>query len=198
MSNNTSHKGQIQVVEGSAVGEFHVISKFSYNTVFDVEYLGECKTSTQDNENNHYIQKFIYDPVFNLTRIMIATNRVTVGCTEVSVQILNNQQILVTAHNGDFDEVEDFMSKNTYSKKADSISTGFFLDTGTQKFQGLISEKISSNQVRVILQNEQMFVNQNNVLIPEQNMFLTLNGENKPYEKRRWTNRTRYFYERLT
>lgn len=191
------HKGQLQVVEGSAVGEFHVVPKFSYNATLQVEYLAEAKVGLADHVNGHYIQKFIYDATLNLKRILTASNRATAGCSEVSVTPINQTQIKITAHNGDFNEAERSIvgggSRNKNEQKLTTIS----LKTGTQEIVGQII-KVSDDGLEVTVERSgetPIIVAENNVSISETDLLLTFNGLHKPYEKRRWTNRKRYFYD---
>lgn len=190
------HKGQLQTVEGSAVGEFHVVPKFAYNATLQVEYLGEAKVGLSDRVNGHYIQKFIYDSTLNLKRILIATNKATAGCTEVTVAPLAPNKVRLTAHNGDFGECERPTKGGTAKKKPSELTT-LNLNTGTQTIVGRVIEiNTDASEVVVELNNEDGgLTNENNTIISETSLFLLFNSENKPYEKRRWTNRKRYFYD---
>ena len=191
------HKGQLQTVEGSAVGEFHVVPKFDYNCYQLLEYLGEAKIGIPDGVNSHYIQKFVYDSTLNLRRILIATNRATAGCTDVTVEAIGSKgKALVRANNGDFKEAETPIKGGGGMKKENELTT-LTLDTGTQTIVGRIIEiSEDGSEVKVNLNDqEQVVVGEANVAIDENDLTLLFNSDNKPYEKRRWTNRKRYFYE---
>jgi len=193
------HKGQLQTVEGSAVGEFHVVPKFSYNATLQVEYLAEAKVGIPDRVNGHYIQKFVYDATLNLRRILIATNRATAGCTEVSVQPVSTAgKARITAHNGDFQEVEHPTKGGGTRKKPNELTT-LKLDTGSQVIEGKVVEVNDvGDEVIVDLINEtQVVTSESNTIISESDLTLLFNSDHKPYEKRRWTNRERYFYDTL-
>lgn len=193
---DTVHKGQKQVVEGSAVGDYHVIPKFAYNSFQQVEYIGEAKVGVADSVNRHYIQKMIYDCVGNLERILIAVNIATAGCTEVSVVPISDYKVKIIAHNGDFAEVEYPHRVGSVQKKPSEL-TGFRLNTGTQVIEGRIIE-INDDATEIIVErniDNPVIVVENNTIINESDLLLTFNSDNKPYEKRRWTNRTRYIYE---
>lgn len=192
------HKGQLQTVEGSAVGEFHVVPKFAYNATLQVEYLGEAKVGLPDGVNGHYIQKFVYDATLNLRRILTATNRATAGCTEVSIVPIGQDQARITAHNGDFKEVE-YPSKGGGQPKKENELTTLTIKTDNNEFSGrVIKVNDVGDEVVVRLNDSSITVSaENNVNIPELNLTLLFNSDNKPYEKRRWTNRQRYFYDTL-
>jgi len=192
------HKSQLQVVEGSAVGEFHVIPKFDYNSSMLLEYLGEAKITAADNTNNHYIQKFIYDSVCNVSRILIATNQASAGCTDVTVEILSKKKVKIVANNGDFKEVE-IPTIGGGKLKDKQQATTVNLTTPTQSFVGKAC-KVSSDgsEVEIELNTEDStLIGETNTVIDEFDLMLQFNSNNKPYEKRRWTNRKRYIYATL-
>jgi len=193
------HKGQLQTVEGSAVGEFHVVPKFSYNATLQVEYLGEAKVGLPDGVNGHYIQKFVYDATLNLRRILIATNRATAGCTDVTVQPIGAAgKAQITANNGDFKEVEH-PTRGGGGRKKNSELTTLELNTGSQVIKGkVIDVNDAGDQVVVELIDEtQVVLSESDIIISETSLNLLFNSDHKPYEKRRWTNRERYYYDTL-
>lgn len=190
------HKGQKQVVEGSAVGEYHVIPKFAYNCLQLVEYIGEAKVGKPDNANAHYIQKLEYDHIGNLERILIAQNIATAGCTEVSVIPISEYKVRIIAHNGDFSEAE-YPKEGGGTKKKPNLLTKIKLDTGSQVVEGKIIEIVNDNATEIIVEKntDAALVTENNVAINETDLLLTFNSDNKPYEKRKWTHRERYQYK---
>jgi len=190
------YKGQKQIVEGSAIGDFHVIPKFSYNSLQLIEYIGEAKVGLPDTANAHYIQKFIYDAVGNLKRVMIAVNLATAGCTEVSVIPINSHNVRLIAHNGDFTDAEH-PKEGGGKLKADKDLTLIRLNTGTQQIEGRVIE-INDEATEVVIRRNvdtPTITTENNTIIEENKLILTLNSTNKPYEKRRWVNRKRYIYK---
>lgn len=194
---NKQHKGQIQTVEGSPTGEFHVVPKMAYNCYQLLEYLGEAKVGEPDGVNSHYIQKFVYDSTLNLRRILIATNRATAGCTDVTIQSIGaSGKARITANNGDFKEAEHPTVGGGALKKPNELTT-LTIKTPSQEFQGKIIEvNEAGDQVIVeLLEETQVVTNENDVSINETDLTLLFNSNHKPYEKRKWTNRERYFYD---
>lgn len=192
------HKGQLQTVEGSSVGEFHVVPKFAYNATLQVEYLGEAKVGLPDRVNGHYIQKFVYDATLNLRRILIATNRATAGCTDVTVQAIGSSgKARIIANNGDFKETEH-PTRGGGRKKHNEL-TSLFLKTPSQTIEGKIVEvdDTGSQVVVELIDETQVVINESDTVISETDLTLLFNSDHKPYEKRRWTNRERYFYDTL-
>lgn len=192
------HKGQLQTVEGSAVGEFHVVPKFAYNATLQVEYLGEAKVGVPDGVNRHYIQKFIYDATLNIRRILIATNRATAGCTDISVVPIAAGKARIIANNGDFKEVEHPTRGGGARKKASELTT-LELNTGNQIIKGKCVEvNQDGNEVIVeFIDETQVAIAETNTIIEEADLTLLFNSDHKPFENRRWTNRERYFYDTL-
>lgn len=189
------HLSQLQVVDGSAVGEFHVIPKFDYNSSMQLEYMGEAKIGKPDHENAHYIQKLVYDSACNLSRILIATNRASAGCTDVSVEILSDKKVKIIANNGDFNEVE-IPTQGGGAQKTGFRATTLNLKTPTQEFVGRV-EEVSTNGLEVTVELNTangLLLAETNTTINEFDLILQFNSNNKPYEKRRWTHRTRYIY----
>jgi len=180
---DTVHKGQKQVVEGSAVGEYYVISKFAYNCLQLVEYMGESKIGISDHVSRHYIQKCEYDCVGNLERILIATNKSTVDSDNIDLIPINDTQTKIILNTGDFNE----------SNIDDSVN----LKTGTQELIGTIYKKISSNEI--IVGHGEKIINQDlGVSISKTDLTVTFKHDStKDYTKRKWSNRERYFYKTL-
>lgn len=177
------HKGQLQVVEGSPTGEFHVIPKFAYDIYFNLEYLAEAKIGKSDHVNAHYIQKFVYDASCNMTRILIATNLTNCDCTDVSIDVINGITIKISTTTGDFVEVNE--------------GDSFNLTTPTQKIVGLVAKREDDTTVVVTLSEEDLtLVDETDTSIAVTDLTVKLNHKNtKEYDKRRWDHRERYFYE---
>lgn len=179
---DTVHKGQKQVVEGSAVGDYHVIPKFAYNSLQQVEYMGEAKIGVPDHVNRHYIQRLDYDCVGNLERILIATNKSTADCDNVSFIPVNDTQSRVILNTGDFVEL--------FEKDA------VFLKTGTQTLTGHVIRKISDTEVIVEHGGGNSYTQQLNLPIDKKDLTITFKHDNtKDYAKRKWSHRERYFYK---
>jgi len=178
---DTVHKGQKQVVEGSAVGEFYVVPKFAYNCYQQVEYMGEAKVSVSDHVSRHFIQKLEYDCVGNVERILIATNKSTVDSNNVDVTPIIDTQVKITLNNGDFDEVN----------KGDAL----YLKTSLNNIMGSVYKIISSSQV-IIEHSQETYTPELAVDIDKKDLTVTFkNDKTKDYTKRKWSNRERYFYK---
>ena len=183
---NTTHKGQLQVVEGSPVGDFYTIPKFDYDSASNLLYLGEAAINKTDRQNAHFIQKFLYNSSFNLIRIVIATNITTTGTTLVfSLAPLNSESVDIVISNGDFDEV--------------NLEDQFSLNTGTQVINGTVVKKLSNMHVEIKLSRPDLSLTpQTNVTISATDLMVTLvHANTKDYTKRRWDHRTRYSYSTL-
>lgn len=187
---DTVHKGQVQVVEGSAVGEFYVVPKFAYDSAFNVEYLGEAKIGKPDNSYSHFINKFIYDPAFNLLRILIATNRLVCDCTDVTIATIGDARVRVTANNGDF--ASSFVDARGKENERDIL----LLTTGINEINGKIIEKVSETEVIVDIMDNSSITPEVNAIISTSDMIMQLNNpKTKDFVKRRWDLRERYIYD---
>lgn len=185
------YKGQNVMVEGSLSGETVIITKFAYDTAFNLEYLGEAKIGTQVHENKFFLQKFIYDPAFNLIEILNATNKTNVGADQVSIDVTSDPQYLIITlpSFGDFKE----------ASPGDSI----FVKTDVNSVaQFPISDTDNVSQVRVdkkdIPANILVSITDQSNFILEDifDVRLTLKADKtKDYSKRRWDYRERYIYE---
>ena len=179
---DTVHKGQKQVVEGSAVGEYYVIPKFAYNCFQQVEYYGEAKVLVEDHANRHFIQKFTYDCVGNIERILIATNKSNVNCDNLDFIPINNTQSKIILNTGDFSEVQE----------KDAI----FLKTGLQTMVGHVLKKNSDSEIIVQHGSGNSYVQELGVIINKDDLTVTFKHDNtKDFAKRRWDHRERYFYK---
>lgn len=183
------HEGQVVVVEGSLVGETIIVTKFAYDSAFNLKYLGEAKAGSAIQENKFFIQKFIYDSAFNLIDILNATNRSSVGADQVTVDVTTDaMHVVITLPNaGDFTELN----------AGDSLS----LITVNNTFNLLpIKDTNQTNQVR-ILKNDipanilATMIDEVATPIATANLLVQLNDDKtKAYKKRRWDHRERYIY----
>lgn len=180
--NARTHDGQMQVVEGSAVGHFFVTPKMEYGPCGSLIFLGESKTSTADNENKFFIQKMIYDNNFNLVSIKIAQNLTTTGSTSLNLTILNQKVVEIALNDGDFTET--------------NINDGINLKTPTQELSGRIFKKISDTVIHVeVTSDTSSLVNETSVTISETDLIVRLeHDKTKFYTNRRWDHRNRYQY----
>jgi hypothetical protein len=62
-----------------------LISKEDYGNAQQLIYIAEALTGTEDDDNGHFIENFIYDNKFNVTRTLIASNKTTVGSTNIDL-----------------------------------------------------------------------------------------------------------------
>lgn len=181
---DTVHKGQKQVVEGSAVGEFYVVPKFAYNCLQQIEYIGEAKVGVEDHTNRHFIQKMIYDCVGNLLRIVTAINRANANSDNINLVPELEGVVRIQLNNGDFTEASE----------KDAIH----LKTSTQELMGEIVKKNSDTEVLVKVDGQTVYVLESNASINKNDLVITFKNENtKDYTKRKWTNRERYFYDTI-
>ena len=182
MGTGKVHKGQTQVVEGSAVGEFYVIHKMDYTNSCQLKYLGEAKIGLPDSVGAHFIQKFEYDARKNLERVLIATNESTLGCDEISVEKLSDTTVKVLLHSGDASEVTE--------------GDSFRADTGSQLIQGNVKRKQDDQKLILELcEPSPSMVDEYNVSVSEEDVMVAFNNEKtKGYTKRRWDHRERYVY----
>lgn len=175
------HEGQTQIVEGSAVGHFFVTPKMFWGPCGSLVYLGECKTASNDSDNNHFIQKFLYDTSYNVIRVLIAQNISTLGCTDVSLKVLSPRMVEVTLNNGDFSEVN----------KDDSFTSKTAQDITGRVFKK-VSDTICHIEVNV---GTAGLIDETNVIINETDLTVRFESDKtKWYTCRRWDHRDRYSY----
>jgi hypothetical protein len=176
------HDGQLQVVEGSAVGHFFVVPRMEYGTCGSLIFLGESKTSCHESENRFYLQKFVYDSNYNLTTILVAQNLSTLGCTDVTLKILNGTVVEMVLNNGDFSEA--------------NVGDGINIKTFTQEFSGKIFKKLSDSKVHIeTTSGTAGLLNETNSAINESDLIIRFEHEKtKFYTNRRWDHRNRYLY----
>ena len=174
---DTVHKGQKQVVEGSATGDYYVQTLLDWGSCGNLIYVGEVKTGVEEHENRHFIQKIVYDANNNPVKMLIAQNRSSLGCTSFSYEILSNTKILVTLNSGDCTEVN----------KGDSFT---YID-----FQGQIIKKIDDFSFQVEVNTGTSALTNATVSVQEFDLIVKFENEKtKDYTKRRWDHRTRYAY----
>lgn len=177
------HKGQLQTVEGSPTGEYHVINRYDYNQLAAVELLGEARFGAHDNQFKWYIQKFEYNQLAGISAIKTASNRIQTLATTASVDTLSNPGFVkLTVDSG-----ADFELVNVGDK--------VFLDTGTNEIGGqLIKQRLSPTSFLI-----EIFpgaVNESNTSISPDALQITLEADEcKDYDKRRWDKRRLYIYQ---
>ena len=113
---------------------------------------------------------------------MIATNKSTADCDNVSFIPINDTQSRVILNTGDFVEL--------FEKDA------IFLETGTQTLTGHVIKKVSDTEVIVEHGGGNSYTPQLNVAIDKKDLTITFKHDNtKDYTKRKWSHRERYFYK---
>jgi hypothetical protein len=184
--NAKTYKDQLQIVDGSGVGEANITTKLAYNVKNAVEYISESKVGTTDRQSNHYIQKCIYDASDNLIRIVVALNRTNCNITQINLTIIGTNKVKIESVTGDFIEV--------------NIKDSLMLNTGTQIIQGEITQKISDTEVLVSLNNENpLLINEIGTVIALGNLIVALeHPSTKDFDKRRWDRRVQYIYGTLS
>ena len=176
MSTDSHHKGQLQVVEGSATGDFYVQTLTDYGPCGSLIYLGEAKTNSQPQENRFFIHKFEYDSSYNMARILIAQNTSSLGCTDFTYKSLNQDIVLITLNNGDCSELN----------VGDSFTYDFL--------HGEVFKKISDSIFQIKLMNPVTYA-ETNLVINEFDLLVRFESDKtKDYTKRRWDHRNRYGY----
>ena len=183
------YKGQGVIVEGSLVGETIIVTKLSYDTALNLEYLGEAKYGSGETENRWFIQRFFYDSTLSLTDIKNATNRTTTDTTLISsIDVTDPRKPCITIGNGDFSQVMN----------GDMIS----LTTPLQSISGVPIIKISDTEICLDFSSDCALLPtvpilaETNVPIQPSNLIITLvNDRSKDMTKRAWACRERYFYE---
>jgi hypothetical protein len=192
MATDKTYKGQLQVVEGSVVGEFYTTTKSDYAGNLSPVYLGECEIGCADSQNRHFIQKFLYDTGCTgsfcsgtgsfLSKIVIATNETTLGSTNININILTANAIEITLNSGDCAELNP--------------GDGVALKSGIYNINGTVLRKNSDTDFVVATMNITTgLVNASNLAIAETDLMCHLENEKtKSYTKRRWDNRSRYVY----
>ena len=180
-----TYKDQLQIVEGSGVGEANITTKLAYNVSNAIEYIGESKIGITDRQNNHYIQKCIYDVSDNLIRIVVALNRTNCNITQINLTIIGPSKVRVEAVAGDFIEV--------------NIKDSLMLDTGTQIITGAVSQKESDTIVLVELNNASALIDEVGTIIGLNDLIVALEySTTKDFDKRRWDRREQYVYGTLS
>jgi hypothetical protein len=181
MSDYNNYKGQAVAVEGSVTGDFFTDVKLDYQGGFNLIYLGECKTPTEDSYNRHFIQQFVYTNNL-LTSVPTASNKTTLGCTSFNMDIVNNKIISITLNNGDFTEI--------------NIGDNFILVNSNFNIIGTIL-KINSptNAMVTVITDTSLLTPVSNVTINATDLTCHLeHSTTKDWTKRRWDHRTRYIY----
>jgi hypothetical protein len=178
--------GQDVILEGSPTGDFPYITKMAYNCNAQVEYIGECKTGLQDHERRHYIEKYSYNCLMGLDKVLIAQNFLNSGATSATITVSSrNVTINLTPGNGDFREVN----------AGDSL----YLKTSTQSIMNFpITAKIDDYTVKLrkadaagsldTVANEIAVINLWDCYVELRH------DDTKPYHKRCWDRKERYRY----
>lgn len=180
-SSAKQHKGQLQTVEGSMVGEAITVSRFAYNEAYCVEYIGEAKFNTPENDYKWHITKFKYDEVYNVTHILTASNTATTKATQVSVNPAIPTAIVVDIVGGVFDIA--------------SIGDNILVNTLTNKFRAKISQVMSPTQV-IVANPTVPVLSEVSTVITADDLLISLElEENKDFAKRRWDKREFYLYK---
>lgn len=177
------YEGQIQVVEGSSVGEFQTVDRFAYNNAQCVEFIGQAKVGTPENQHKHYIYRFYYDSLFNVIAIKQAKNMCTTKATQLTVDLTSNPGYArIEIQGGEFDQayVGDALTIKTTANP---------LIVGKQIVQKL-------NMQEVLLKDDGSFAAEIATAINDADLTVILcNKDSKPYDKRRWDKRDFYYYE---
>jgi len=162
------------------------IPKLAYDSGFNLQYMSDAVIGVQDNQNSHFIQEFLYDGSFNLTRVVIATDTSTCNCTDVSVAVLTPGLVArITTTTGDFSEV--------------NVGDDFTLTTPTQTIVGSISLVESTTSIQITLPSfSGTLVAETATTILTTDLLITFkHSSTSGYEKRRWDHRDRYIYATL-
>ena len=189
-----NHKGQSLILEGNGVGEFISNLKNSFDAMGNIEYSADCKLGMPDGDCRHFITKFIYDGIGNLTKTEIATNQRYTGATDITVD-LTNPQAIITCTNGDFREVLPFM----YTDVTQQVKVGdrLYINTILNPAIWVVVEKIgaTSNSVIITAETSSLLTAEVGTPVLSTDIILELNHDlTKPFDKRRWDIRSLYLY----
>ena len=188
MASNSSkrYKGQIQVLDGSHVGEAVVICKFSNNSVGLTQYMGEAKSGSKEYDHKFYLQKLIYDDICEVSCILVACNIISTGADTVSVDTTSNPGFVkITITNGSFQEVCE--------PGRDRIK----INTPSNKWSSIIDQKLSDTEILVSFtpQEKALPIDETATPIAQEDLLITLESEEtKDFSKRRWDLRDLYIY----
>jgi|DEB0MinimDraft_6_1074348.scaffolds.fasta_scaffold21121_2 hypothetical protein len=169
--------------------ELASVTKFAYDAAFNLEYLGEAKIQATDSENKFFLQKFIYDPAFNLIEILNATNDTSLGAAALTIDVSSDPNfILINLPNGgDFSEVNaaDFISVKTVNNEFNLL---LIYDTDQNTNARIRKSDVPSEILSTI-------VDETNTVIASQDVLVRLEDDStKELNKRRWDHRERYIY----
>ena len=95
MSRGKEYKGQTLVVDGSKSGASVVITRLSYDSAFNLQFIGEARYGSKETDQYWYLEKLLYDSAFNLETIQTAQNRRLLSTT--GTLIINVNEVTVPA-----------------------------------------------------------------------------------------------------
>jgi hypothetical protein len=176
------YKGQLQTYEGSPSGEPIVSTLFDYNQFKAVEYIGEAKYGSQENDNRWHINKYEYDAACSLTSIKTAINKITTKASAITVDTTSNPGFIrLELTDGDLELINP----------GDRV----FLKTLTNKLGGqFVVEKLSATEL--LIEPEASIVDETNTSITYADLTFSLETKDtKDFDKRRWDKRSYYVYQ---
>lgn len=183
MANGNSGKqeqGQLVVVPGSPTGKYHVTNNFAYNSICQIEYMGEAPTGAKDYEYQWFIQKYLYDSTCELVSIQTACNIFSTQATFLTVEIgaPYAPDAKVTLTDGDFDLIE--------------VGQTIQFTTPSNNRTEIVKEIISSTELLV---SNTGLVGESSTAIDFADVtFIIPNDLLKKFHKRRWDKRALYIY----
>lgn len=171
-------------LEGSNCGAYPYITKMDYNCQNMLQYVGECGDGTSDEMPRHYIEKYSYDCHLNVSSIKIAQNFLYIPGTSVTITVFN-RHITISIVGETFDELHD--------------NDSLYLDTGTQIIKNCPIHRVNHNTVKIYKDGDANgtldgIVNQTVAITPTSCYAELRHQDTKPYERRKWSLRDRYFY----
>ena len=171
MSRGKEYKGQTLVIDGSKSGASVVITRLSYDSAFNLQFIGEARYGSKESDQYWYLEKLSYDAAFNLESIETAQNVRQLGTTSDTLTFDVDDNTKFTASEDLF--LSDLNVDDTLNNlRITAINGREFTLSGTLQPDPM-TPTIDASTVTVTLEN-----------------YVT-----KDFNKRAWTIRNLYIYE---
>ena len=170
------------VVDGNGVSEFIANMKNSFDALGNLEYTADCKLGVVDADPRHFITKFLYDALGNLTKTEIATHQRYTGATDITVDLTVPAVPVITCTGADFAEavLDDRLYINTILNPTVWVR---------------IQSKVSATSVIIKGEDAALLTAEAATPVAATDIILELNNEaTLDYVKRRWDLRASYLY----
>ena len=144
MSRGKEYKGQTLVIDGSKSGASVVITRLSYDSAFNLQFIGEARYGSKESDQYWYLEKLSYDAAFNLETIETAQNVRQLG-TEGTITIDETDGRMITLPSQTF--ISDLNVGDILNNLTIESITGFNLT-----LSGIFTDT-NPNEVTVTLEN---------------------------------------------